>query len=261
MPRKSHVKPWRPRRGLKDSSEAIVQWQRATAGLLLALLLAVPLRARAASPLEGPGLAVQVFVSVEARRLWVVRGGDTLFSAPVAVGRTETQTLLCDEPDSTTYTWTTPQGTRKVLAKAKNPIWHVPDWHYCERAQHDGLGLVKMKRNVRYPIPQGAYLEVRGDNVGWVWHEGVFHPFHLGREIIIAGKLYMPPVGTRQRAVPHALGDYALYLGGGYLIHGTNEYDLYSIGEAASHGCIRMNNADLKKVYDLVPKGAEVRIY
>ncbi len=41
-------------------------------------------------------------------------------------------------------------------------------------------------------------------------------------------------------------------------IHGTNHED--EIGRPASHGCIRMKNADLIALFDQVPAGAEVVI-
>ncbi len=41
-------------------------------------------------------------------------------------------------------------------------------------------------------------------------------------------------------------------------IHGTNHES--SIGQPASHGCVRMRNADIVKLYDLVDSGAEVII-
>lgn len=41
-------------------------------------------------------------------------------------------------------------------------------------------------------------------------------------------------------------------------IHGTNHEE--EIGRPASHGCIRMKNADLVALFDRVPPGAEVRI-
>ncbi len=47
-----------------------------------------------------------------------------------------------------------------------------------------------------------------------------------------------------------------IYNGAG--IHGTDE--LYSIGHAASHGCIRMRIPDVEQVYDWVPVGAPVFI-
>lgn len=45
---------------------------------------------------------------------------------------------------------------------------------------------------------------------------------------------------------------------GGYGIHGTNEPD--SIGGEVSHGCIRMQNADVEVLYDIVPLGTRVTI-
>lgn len=45
---------------------------------------------------------------------------------------------------------------------------------------------------------------------------------------------------------------------GGYGIHGTNNPN--SIGKAASHGCVRMNNQDVNALYDLVDLGTPVKI-
>ncbi len=41
-------------------------------------------------------------------------------------------------------------------------------------------------------------------------------------------------------------------------IHGTNAES--RLGVPASHGCVRMGNADIVELYDLVPVGAEVEI-
>ena len=55
------------------------------------------------------------------------------------------------------------------------------------------------------------------------------------------------------------LGARALYLGSSiYRIHGTNEPK--SIGKAASSGCIRMHNEDVKYLYTLVKLGAQVTV-
>jgi lipoprotein-anchoring transpeptidase ErfK/SrfK len=40
--------------------------------------------------------------------------------------------------------------------------------------------------------------------------------------------------------------------------HGTNREDL--IGTPASHGCIRMKNADIAELFEVVPVGARVLI-
>ena len=55
------------------------------------------------------------------------------------------------------------------------------------------------------------------------------------------------------------LGDYALSLGDGYLIHGT----LYQrqLGMPVTHGCIRLNDDDLKEVFNALSVGSKVYIY
>lgn len=46
---------------------------------------------------------------------------------------------------------------------------------------------------------------------------------------------------------------------GTYGIHGTNRP--YSIGQHASHGCIRMRNSDVIELYEMIPLGTKVTIY
>lgn len=55
------------------------------------------------------------------------------------------------------------------------------------------------------------------------------------------------------------LGDYALAIGDGYLIHGT----LYQrfLGLAVTHGCVRLGDDDLKTVYKTLQTGSKVFIY
>jgi lipoprotein-anchoring transpeptidase ErfK/SrfK len=44
----------------------------------------------------------------------------------------------------------------------------------------------------------------------------------------------------------------------GYGLHGTNE--LHSIGQAASHGCIRLRNSEIKQLFEIVRVGDSVEI-
>lgn len=55
------------------------------------------------------------------------------------------------------------------------------------------------------------------------------------------------------------LGDYALYLGDGYMIHGTL-YQRY-LGRNVTHGCVRLGDEDLEFVYRKVPVGATVFLF
>jgi L,D-transpeptidase YbiS len=55
------------------------------------------------------------------------------------------------------------------------------------------------------------------------------------------------------------LGDYALVLGDGYMIHGTI-WQRY-LGLSVTHGCVRLNDADLEVVYKSLNKGSKVYIF
>jgi L,D-transpeptidase YbiS len=68
-----------------------------------------------------------------------------------------------------------------------------------------------------------------------------------------------PPAGARERYDGISLADYALYLGDGYLIHGTLFQSL--LGRGVTHGCIRLGDEDLEYVYRTVPRGASVILY
>ena len=45
---------------------------------------------------------------------------------------------------------------------------------------------------------------------------------------------------------------------GKFGIHGTTE--IYSVGWSSSHGCIRMNNAEVAELYKIIPIGTKVTI-
>ena len=68
-----------------------------------------------------------------------------------------------------------------------------------------------------------------------------------------------PPHDHFSRYESGVLGDYALDLGNGYLIHGT----LYQrfLGQSVTHGCVRLNDEDLANVYNSLEPGSRVYIY
>jgi L,D-transpeptidase ErfK/SrfK len=67
------------------------------------------------------------------------------------------------------------------------------------------------------------------------------------------------PKNAADRAEQGVLGDYALGFGKGYFIHGT----LYTrlLGKNVTHGCIRLNDTDLKGVYRLARVGTPIMIF
>lgn len=70
---------------------------------------------------------------------------------------------------------------------------------------------------------------------------------------------FLPPKDFRQRVDDVSLGDYGLYLGDGYIIHGTLFQSL--LGRPLTHGCIRLGDEDLEYVYRTTPVGARVYLY
>jgi lipoprotein-anchoring transpeptidase ErfK/SrfK len=199
----------------------------------------------------------RILVSIAKRRLWLVEGRDTLLRAPVAIGMGKDFSW-----QDKNYHFATPKGERRVIAKAKDPIWTVPEWHYYEKATKLGYTeVVKLQKDARVQLADSSFLVVRGDTVGRINHFGNFAPFTPGTEIIYDGVVYIPPPTSLQRRVPDALGPFKLDMGDGYLIHGTHPYNEDSIGEAVSHGCVRMNNEDLIQLYPMVPRGTKVTIF
>ena len=196
----------------------------------------------------------RVLVSKQRRHLWLMDGERVVFEAPVAIGR---DTIFRYEGQ--TWDFSTPAGRRTVQGKETDPLWVPPDWHYFEKAVERGLQPVRLTANSRIALSDGTRIEVRGEDVGRVNQYGNFWAFTPGSEIIFDGKIFMPPFGTRQRQIPEVLGTHRLFLGDGYLIHGTPEED--SIGTAASHGCVRMLNRDVAQLYAMVEAGTPVFIY
>ncbi len=70
---------------------------------------------------------------------------------------------------------------------------------------------------------------------------------------------FEPPKDPSMRIDTVSLGDYGLYLGDGYIIHGTLFQTL--LGQGVTHGCVRLGDEDLKYVYGAIPVGARVYIF
>src|SRR5690606_14651943 len=80
------------------------------------------------------GSGIRILVGTESRSLWLMKDTTVLFRAPVAVGMEEGFTYKGRK-----YDFKTPVGRRRVIAKARDPIWVPPDWHYFELAVQRNL--------------------------------------------------------------------------------------------------------------------------
>lgn len=236
-----------------DNSEALEQIRlRAGAGSdsLMAALDRLPM----APPRDRPILVV----SIADRRVWYKLGDSLLFTAPVATGSGR---QLVVSGGSKVLRFETPRGRFLVQRRDSAPAWIPPDWHYVEQANKRRLGLVQLVRGKPLKLRDGSEITVVGNDVVRRGADGRVQPLSAsdGREIAADGKIVIPPFGTTQRRYQGVLGTFRLYLGDGYALHGTNVPS--SIGQAVSHGCIRMRNEDIETLYHMVDVDTPVYIY
>jgi hypothetical protein len=109
---------------------------------------------------------------------------------------------------------------------------------------------VDSTKSFMFETPKGV-MTVKGKKTNPVWTKPDWAFIEEG--------LPVPPKGHPSRFEPNVLGDYALTLGDGYMIHGTLYQRL--IGSPVTHGCVRMLDDDLEAVYKTLPVGAKVFIY
>ena len=195
-----------------------------------------------------------VVISLEDRLLHVLSDKDTLQTSVVAVASNVTL-----RHGGRIWTFRTPLGKRTVIDSKMNPVWIPPDWLYAEAASENNLKLAFLPRFKPIKLQDGRLLTVQDSAVGVVDHDGMFQSLPDDEHIVFDSTLFVPPFGTVNRRVPGALGEYALNLGSGYLLHGTPY--LESLGRAATHGCIRLGDEEIKWLYNNVPKGTPVYIY
>lgn len=207
------------------------------------------------SPAEAANKPYLV-VSMADHMLWYKNGAEVLFQAPVATG--SGKELVSG---GSQWRFETPRGRLSVQEKEEDPAWVPPDWHYMEIANKKGLGVVRMGSGQTISAGDGV-ITTRNGEVVKRYSDG--RTVSLGggtegREIITGGNVIIPPYGTTARRYLGVLGTRRLKMGDGYAIHGTNKPE--TIGQSVSHGCVRMRNEDIERLYPMVPVGTPVYIY
>ncbi|MFZ2494054.1 MAG: L,D-transpeptidase family protein [Thermoanaerobaculia bacterium] len=185
-----------------------------------------------------------ITVSTAENKVYARRSGQLVFEGVASTGK---NTVL--QEGGRTMVFRTPIGRFRVISKEVDPKWVPPDWHFIEQARKNNLQVVRLQRGERM-----GDLHVEGNNV---YSNGV--PLPEGQEIVRGGAIVIPPIGTEQRRYPNVLGTHRLNLGDGYALHGTQQ--VRQLGQSVSHGCVRLHNDDIARLYEMASVGDEVIIY
>jgi L,D-transpeptidase YbiS len=148
-----------------------------------------------------------------------------------------------------------PRGVYIVIDQTQNRLYLKKDDETLLDARCSaGSGMVLKesvgkKREWVFDTPRGRF-EVRSMLRDPAWAKPDWAFVEEGQPI---------PSNPTDRIETGSLGEFALYFGNGYMIHGT----LYErlLGRAVSHGCIRVGRDDLRKVWANVRIGTRIYIY
>jgi L,D-transpeptidase catalytic domain len=224
---------------------------------------------------ESQDTGQTIVVSTAENKLYVRRGGQTIFEAVCSTGKGTTLT----DASGHSMVFNTPTGKFRIVKKEENPLWSPPDWHFLEEARKKGKRVVNLEPGTQIDAatgePVGAdervhswgnsvtrggrVLTVRHNTVVEVEPDGSERELPPGEMIEVGGAIVVPPHGTPQRRFDKVLGKYRLNLGGGYGIHGTMFPD--QLGRSVTHGCVRLGDADIEKLFAMANVGDQVLIY
>lgn len=154
---------------------------------------------------------------------------------------------------------------RKLKAKRPGSYYLVINSASNDFVLYKGAEIIK-----RDKCSTGSYILLKnGDEQQWMFKtpKGEFRIQYKTTSPVwkkpdwafIEEGLPVPPINHHSRFEYSVLGDYALSIGDGYLIHGT----LYQrfLGLPVTHGCIRLNDENLELVYRSLQVGSKVYIY
>jgi lipoprotein-anchoring transpeptidase ErfK/SrfK len=220
---------------------------------------------------DTPDSGQTIIVSTAENHLWLKRNGQPVFDAVCSTGKGTTLAV-----DGKTLVFDTPIGKLHIVSKEENPLWVPPDWHYVEEARKNGMHVVHLNRGDTLDSRTGQ--PASQDRGVWSWFSGSSNPvlkvkgdtvvvsdgtnereLPPGQLIVAGDAVVIPPVDTKQRHFDKVLGKFRLELGDGYGIHGTDEPD--KLGQSVSHGCVRLGDDDIAKLYQMANVGDTVIIY
>jgi hypothetical protein len=147
-----------------------------------------------------------------------------------------------------------PKGTYVIIDTGRNLLTLVKNDRpaleaVCSTGSGRALSDPVKKRLWVFDTPRGEF-DIRAKHPNPVWIKPDWAFLEIGEPI---------PRDLAARLAPTELGDYAMDLGDGYLIHGT----LYerALGLSITHGCVRLGARDLDTVYHGIRIGTRVYIF
>jgi lipoprotein-anchoring transpeptidase ErfK/SrfK len=255
-----------------DKTEVLRKTAQKTSAEVSALKSQVATVAQQTDDVPDTGQAI--VISTAENRLYVKRNGQTIFQAVCSTGKGTTLAV-----DGKTVIFDTPIGKFHVKSKDENPQWVPPDWHYIEVARKKGMRVVRLNPGGSIDAATGEPAKSHDDGV-WGWFgggddsgrvlkmrgntvvevaNGAERELPPGEMITAGDTVVIPPVSSPQRHFDKVLGKFRIELGDGYGIHGTDEPD--KLGQSVSHGCVRLGDADIERLYGIANVGDEVVIY
>jgi L,D-transpeptidase YbiS len=120
----------------------------------------------------------------------------------------------------------------------------------CSTGSNTELRAPDGKRRWFFSTPRGVFrVQSRMERPTWVKPDWAF--IEEGEPV--------PPPGSPERYEKGVLGDYGLYFGKGYLIHGT----LFQrfLGQGVTHGCVRVGDEALAEIWDQTRVGTPIYIF
>jgi L,D-transpeptidase YbiS len=147
------------------------------------------------------------------------------------------------------------RGVYVVIDRANNRLWvRTAETVRREAVVSTGSGTILQESGGRgrtwtFDTPPGRH-QVRSERRNPVWVKPDWAFLEEGAQ---------PPSSLKARREEGSLGEWALDLGDGYMIHGT----LYErlLGRSITHGCVRVGRDDLRAVAEAVRPGTPVYIF
>jgi len=121
---------------------------------------------------------------------------------------------------------------------------------FCSSGSYTRLSTAEGTRQWIFKTPKGKF---------WI-QQKIVKPLWIRPDwSFVEEGLPIPPADDESRYEYGVLGDYAMSLGDGYLIHGT----IYKrfLGMPVTHGCVRLNDEDLEAIFNTLNIGSKVYIF